>query len=288
MEYAIKVQGLTKHYKDFTLDNVSFQVPTGSIVGFIGENGAGKSTTIKAILDLIQKDDGSIELLGQENGAKNREIKEQISVIFDECYFPDGLMVENVNQMMKQTYRHWEPETFFHYCKEFGLPGKKEVKEFSRGMKVKLSIAVALSHKAKLIILDDACGSLDPIVRNEILDIFMDFIQEEEHTVFLSSHITSDIEKICDYILLIHKGRILFFENKDALLYDYGIVKCTEEQYKELDPAWIVGVQKNRFEVEVLVNNRQSLEGQFHDYVVDQASIEDILLYVVKNNIEKI
>ena len=197
-------------------------------------------------------------------------------------------MVENVNQMMKQTYRHWEPETFFHYCKEFGLPGKKEVKEFSRGMKVKLSIAVALSHKAKLIILDDACGSLDPIVRNEILDIFMDFIQEEEHTVFLSSHITSDIEKICDYILLIHKGRILFFENKDALLYDYGIVKCTEEQYKELDPAWIVGVQKNRFEVEVLVNNRQSLEGQFHDYVVDQASIEDILLYVVKNNIEKI
>lgn len=288
MEYAIRVKGLTKHYKDFTLDNVSFEVPTGSIVGFIGENGAGKSTTIKAILDLIQKDDGSIELLGQENGARNREIKEQISVIFDECYFPDGLMVENVNQMMKQTYRHWEPETFFHYCKEFGLPGKKEVKEFSRGMKVKLSIAVALSHKAKLIILDDACGSLDPIVRNEILDIFMDFIQEEEHTVFLSSHITSDIEKICDYILLIHKGRILFFENKDALLYDYGIVKCTEEQYKELDPAWIVGVQKNRFEVEVLVNNRQSLEGQFHDYVVDQASIEDILLYVVKNNIEKI
>lgn len=288
MEYAIKVQGLTKHYKDFTLDNVSFQVPAGSIVGFIGENGAGKSTTIKAILDLIQKDAGSIELLGQENGARNREIKEQISVIFDECYFPDGLMVENVNQMMKQTYRHWEPETFFHYCKEFGLPGKKEVKEFSRGMKVKLSIAVALSHKAKLIILDDACGSLDPIVRNEILDIFMDFIQEEEHTVFLSSHITSDIEKICDYILLIHKGRILFFENKDALLYDYGIVKCTEEQYKELDPAWIVGVQKNRFEVEVLVNNRQALKGQPHDYVVDQASIEDILLYVVKNNIKKI
>lgn len=288
MEYAIKVQGLTKHYKDFTLDNVSFQVPAGSIVGFIGENGAGKSTTIKAILDLIQKDAGSIELLGQENGARNREIKEQISVIFDECYFPDGLMVENVNQMMKQTYRHWEPETFFHYCKEFGLPGKKEVKEFSRGMKVKLSIAVALSHKAKLIILDDACGSLDPIVRNEILDIFMDFIQEEEHTVFLSSHITSDIEKICDYILLIHKGRVLFFENKDALLYDYGIVKCTEEQYKELDPAWIVGVQKNRFEVEVLVNNRQALKGQPHDYVVDQASIEDILLYVVKNNIKKI
>ncbi len=287
MEYAIRVKGLTKHYKDFTLDNVSFEVPTGSIVGFIGENGAGKSTTIKAILDLIRKDAGTIELLGQENGAGNREIKEQIGVIFDECYFPDGLTVEDVNRMMKYTYRQWETETFFGYCKRFELPGKKAVKEFSRGMKVKLSIAAALSHQAKLIILDDACGSLDPVVRNEILDIFMGFIQEEEHTVFLSSHITSDIEKICDYILLIHKGKLLFFENKDALLYDYGIVRCTEEQYRELDPALSVGVQKNRFEVEVLVNNRQALKEQFPDYVVDQASIEDILLYVVKNNIKK-
>ena len=287
MEYAIKVEGLTKHYKDFTLDNVSFEVPTGSIVGFIGENGAGKSTTIKAILNLIQKDAGTTELLGRENGAEDRELKEQISVIFDECYFPDGLTVEDVNRMMKCTYRRWEQETFFRHCKRFELPGKKAVKEFSRGMKVKLSIAVALSHQAKLIILDDACGSLDPIVRNEILDIFMDFIQEEDHTVFLSSHITSDIEKICDYILLIHKGRLLFFENKDALLYDYGIVRCTEEQYKGLESSLVVGVQKNRFEVEVLVNNRQTLKEQSPDYVVDQASIEDILLYVVKNNIKK-
>lgn len=287
MEYAIKVDGLTKQYKDFTLDNVSFAVPAGSIVGFIGENGAGKSTTIKAILDLIRKDAGTIELLGQENGAGNREVKEQISVIFDECYFPDGLMVEDVNRMMKQTYRFWEQETFFNYCRRFELPGKKAVKEFSRGMKVKLSIAAALSHKAKLIILDDACGSLDPVVRSEILDIFMDFIQEEDHTVFLSSHITSDIEKICDYILLIHKGKLLLFENKDALLYDYGIVRCTKEQFRELDPSLVVGVQENRFEVEVLVNNRQALKGRSCDYVIDQASIEDILLYVVKNNIKK-
>ena len=287
MEYAIKVEGLTKYYKDFTLDNVSFAVPKGSIVGFIGENGAGKSTTIKAILNLIQKDAGMVELLGQKDGAGSREVKEQISVIFDECYFPEGLMTEDVNRMMKYTYRNGEPETFRSYCEKFGLPGKKPVKEFSRGMKVKLSIAAALSHKAKLIILDDACGSLDPVVRSEILDIFMDFIQEEDHTVFLSSHITSDIEKICDYILLIHKGKVLFFENKDALLYDYGIVRCTKEQYQGLEPALIVGVRENRFEVEVLVNNRQVLMEQYPDYVVDQATVEDILLYIVKNDIKK-
>ena len=228
-----------------------------------------------------------VELLGQKDGAGSREVKEQISVIFDECYFPEGLMTEDVNRMMKYTYRNWEPETFRSYCEKFGLPGKKPVKEFSRGMKVKLSIAAALSHKAKLIILDDACGSLDPVVRSEILDIFMDFIQEEDHTVFLSSHITSDIEKICDYILLIHKGKVLFFENKDALLYDYGIVRCTKEQYQGLEPALIVGVRENRFEVEVLVNNRQVLKEQYPDYVVDQATVEDILLYIVKNDIKK-
>ncbi|MCI8599389.1 MAG: ABC transporter ATP-binding protein [Lachnospiraceae bacterium] len=285
MDYAIEVKGLTKKYNGFTLDHVSFQIPTGSIVGFIGENGAGKSTTIKAILDLIQRDSGEVQLFGKKDGAQDKELKEDISVIFDECYFPDGLRVLDVNQMMKQIYRHWEPATFLEYCRRFDLPDKRPVKEFSRGMKVKLSIAVGLSHKAKLIILDDACGSLDPIVRNEILDIFMEFIQEEDHTVFLSSHITSDIEKICDYILLIHKGRLLFFENKDALLYDYGVVRCSEEQYREINPELIVGVQKNRFEVEVLVNNRHILDERPHDYVIDQASIEDILLYVVKCNL---
>ena len=288
MKNAIEVKGLTKRYKVFTLDQVSFQVPAGSIVGFIGENGAGKSTTIKAILDLIQKDAGTVELLGEKDGGRRKEVKEQLSVVFDECYFPEGLRVADVNRMMNQVYAHWEPDTFFDYCRRFELPDRKAVKEFSRGMKVKLSIAVGLSHRAKLMILDDACGSLDPIVRNEILDIFLEFIQEEDHSVFLSSHITSDIEKICDYILLIHKGRILFFENKDALLYDYGIVRCTKEQYKELPPELVVGVRENRFEVEALVNNRRALEGHSHEFVIDQASVEDILLYVVKCNVESV
>lgn len=283
MEYAIEVKGLTKHYKDFTLDNISFQVPSGSIVGFIGENGAGKSTTIKAILDLIQIDSGSIRVLGKENAMKDRELKEQIGVVFDESYFPDNLNIKNVDTIMRKIYHQWESGSFLDYCKRFELPYEKSVKEFSRGMKMKLSIAVALSHHTKLLILDEATSGLDPIVRNEILDIFLEFIQEEDHTVFLSSHITSDIEKISDYILLIHKGKILFFENKDSLIYDYGLIHCSEEELAKLEGVSALGMQKNRFEVEVLVKNRKELENKYPDLVMDRVSIEDILVYTVKN-----
>ncbi|MCI8558135.1 MAG: ABC transporter ATP-binding protein [Lachnospiraceae bacterium] len=282
MEYAIEVNGLTKHYKDFTLDNVSFQVPSGSIVGFIGENGAGKSTTIKAILDLIQADSGSIRILGKENGMRERELKEQIGVVFDESYFPDNLNIKNVDTMMRQIFRQWESGVFRDYCKRFELAEGKPVKDFSRGMKMKLSIAVALSHHTKLLILDEATSGLDPIVRNEILDIFLEFIQEEDHTIFLSSHITSDIEKISDYILLIHKGKLLFFENKDTLIYDYGLIRCGEEDFARLDSSFVLGMQKNRFEVEALVKNRRELENQYPNLVIDRVSIEDILLYTVK------
>lgn len=283
MEYAIEVNGLTKHYKDFTLDNVSFQIPAGSIVGFIGENGAGKSTTIKALLDLIQVDSGAVRVLGKENAMKDRELKEQIGVVFDESYFPDNLNIKNVNTMMRQIYKGWESSVFLDYCKRFELPHGKPVKDFSRGMKMKLSIAVALSHHTKLLILDEATSGLDPIVRNEILDIFLEFIQEEDHTVFISSHITSDIEKIADYILLIHKGKLLFFENKDTLIYDYGLIHCSEEEFAELKGVSVLGMQKNRFEMEALVKNRRELEERYPNLVLDRVSIEDILLYAVKN-----
>jgi len=283
MEYAIEVRGLTKQYKGFTLDDVSFQIPAGSIVGFIGENGAGKSTTIKAILDLIHPDKGEVKLLGKEDGGRDKALKEEIGVVFDESYFPDGLKIAEINQFMRKLYKGWEEEKFFGYVKEFGIPDGKKVKEFSRGMKMKLSIAVALSHHTRLLILDEATSGLDPVVRNEILDIFMEFIQEEDHTIFLSSHITSDIEKISDYILLIHEGKILFFENKDTLIYDYGLVRCSEKQFEALDKSKVVGMRKNQFEVEALVSNRRELEERSHELVVDRVSIEDILLYVVKN-----
>ena len=282
MEYAIEVKGLTKHYPDFTLDQVSFQIPTGTIVGFIGENGAGKTTTIKALLNLIHPEEGEIRLLGKENGGADKKLKEQIGVVLDTSYFPDNLKIPHINRIMQQMYRNWETETFLEYCRRFRLPEKKTVKEFSRGMKMKLSISVALSHHTKLLILDEATSGLDPVVRSEILDIFLEFIQEEDHTVFLSSHITSDIEKIADYILLIHEGNILLYEEKDALLYEYGLARCSEEQFARLNTDQIVGVRRNRFEVEALVKNREELKEQFPDLILDPVTIEDILLYLVK------
>ena len=283
MEYAIDVQGLTKHYPGFALEHVSFSVPSGSIVGFIGENGAGKSTTIKAVLDLIQKDGGEITLLGKKDGAALREVKEQIGVVFDESYFPDNLRVPDVDTIMRCIFRNWESEKFLSYCRRFELPEKKMVKTFSRGMKMNLSIAVALSHQTKLLILDEATSGLDPVVRNEILDIFQEFIQEEDHTVFLSSHITSDIERIADYILLIHKGKMLLFEDKDTLRYEYGIVRCTRERAEQIEKSQIVGLRENQFETEILVKNAGKLQNAA-DLVVDRASLDDILLFTVKKD----
>ena len=286
MEYAVEVQGLTKRYPGFTLDHVSFAVPSGSIVGFIGENGAGKSTTMKAVLNLIRRDEGSVRLLGKEDGAEYPEIKEQIGVVFDESYFPDNLKIRDVDRIMRSIFRSWESGKFLDYCRRFGLPEKKIVKTFSRGMKMKLSIAAALSHQTKLLIMDEATSGLDPVVRNEILDLFQEFVQEEDHTVFLSSHITSDIERIADYILLIYKGRILLFEDKDMLLYEYGVARCSREQAQNLDKALIVGVRRSQFETEVLVRNRKAVKEQ-PDLVVDRASLEDILLFTVKNGLEE-
>lgn len=284
MEYAIEVDGLTKKYEGFMLDHVSFQIPKGSIVGFIGENGAGKSTTIKAILNLIHADEGTVKVLGKAKDPADLALKEQIGVVFDESYFPENLKLRQISNILKNLYKNWEEEKFWDYCQRFHLPEKKVYKEFSKGMKMKLSIAVALSHQAKLLILDEATSGLDPVVRNEILDIFLDFIQEEDHTVFLSSHITSDIEKISDYILLIHEGKILLFENKDELLYEYGMVRCSDAQLAKLDQAQILGIRKNAFETEVLVKNRRELEIMYPELVVDQVTIEEILLYIVKNH----
>lgn len=283
MEWAVEAKNLTKQYQDFTLDHVSFQIPAGSIVGFIGENGAGKTTTIKALMDLIHLDEGEVKFYGKPFHSSDAEMKEKIGVVFSESYFPDNLNVRQINHMMKNMYQNWEEETFLGYCKRFQLPEKKAMKEYSGGMKMKLSIAAAMSHRTEILLLDEACNFLDPVVRNEVLDLFLDFIQEENHTILLSSHITSDIEKVADYILLIHEGKILLFENKDTLIYEYAIVRCTEEQFAKLDKTSVVGARKNQFEIEALVTGRKELEGRHGDLVIDRVTIEDILLFFVKN-----
>ena len=303
MQNAVTVKNLTKRYEDFTLNDVSFQIPTGSVVGFVGENGAGKSTTILALLSIIPVDAGEMELLGhrirKKRNASGRDDvsadeswREQIGVVFDECNFSTELKLKFISGIMKNIYRTWDENKFLDYLQRFELPLNKKVKELSKGMKMKLSIAVALSHDSRLLILDEATSGLDPIIRSEILDIFRGFIEDGEHTVFLSSHITSDIEKIADYVILIHKGRLLFMESKDELLYRYGIVRCAREQAELIPREIIVGREVNGFGVSVLIKDKDALmAGGFMDkargvsespFALDRVSIEDVLLYFVK------
>lgn len=291
---AIEVRNLTKKYDDFEIDNMCFDIPEGSIVGFIGENGAGKSTTMKAILGLVPTEAGEIRVLDHPVGkdSVDENWREQISVVFDECNFPNELKVKNINIFMKNIYQTWNENLFKEYLQKFELPVNKKVRELSKGMKMKLSIATALSHDSRLLILDEATSGLDPVVRNDILDIFREYVEDERRTVFLSSHITSDIEKVADYIMLIHKGKVLLMESKDKLLYEYGMVKCTKEQADKIPTGIIVGREDSSFGTSVLVRDRQSLkENGFADRyardiqqpVIDRVGIEDILLYIVKH-----
>lgn len=278
MENAIEVKGLTKKRDTFFLNNVNLTVPKGYIVGLIGENGAGKSTTIKAILNLIHKDSGTIKIFGQDYQQHEKEVKQQIGVIFDDCHFPKQLTAKDLNLILKNIYSNWDTNLYHDYLNQFKLPLNKPIKDLSRGMKMKLSLATALSHRPKLLILDEPTSGLDPIVRNEILDIFLDFIQDEEHSVLISSHITSDLEKIADYITFIHEGEIVFSDSKDHLLYDYGLIKCQEKDFCSIDPEDIVNYKKHPYHMEVLIKNKRKLENKYKALTMDSVSIEDLML----------
>lgn len=282
MKNMLEIENLVKRYDGFTLDNVNITLPKGSIMGFIGENGAGKSTTIKLILNLIHRDGGKINVLGLDNIKDEKQIKEDIGVVFDEGNFPDNMRLGDVGIVMKNIYKKWDDAVFKSHLRRFSLPTSKTIKEFSRGMKMELSIAVAFSHHARFLLLDEPTSGLDPIIRDEILDVFLEFIQDEEHAIFVSSHIISDLEKAADYITFIHKGKIVFSELKDSLLNDYGILKCSNVDYESMDKNIVVGCRKNQFGVEALVQ-RKKLNG---NYVVDQASIEDIMLFRIKGDLK--
>lgn len=275
---ALELRNLTKQYDGFSLGPVNLALPSGCIMGFIGENGAGKSTTIKLILNLIRRDGGEISILGQTLNNKNPVLKEQIGVVMDESSFPDNLSMKNIDLILKNCYQTWSSEQFFRYCKKFDIPEKKVIREYSRGMKMKLSIAVALSHDSRLLILDEATSGLDPVVRDEILDVFLEFIQDERNSIFISSHIISDLEKICDYITFIHKGQILLSEEKDVLLEQYAIAHCTKEQFSALAADAVIGARQNTFGVDALVLRHRIPR----DIASDPASLEEIMLYYVK------
>jgi ABC-2 type transport system ATP-binding protein len=277
---AIEIENMSKQFAGFTLDKVSFNVPSGSIMGFVGENGAGKTTTIKAILDLIHPDDGSIRILGNSSKDLPRDIKAQIGVVFEGSNLHDNFTTDNINKIMMNIYPNWDQSVFFDYMNRFKLPKGKKIKDFSRGMKMKLSISVALSHNSKLLILDEATSGLDPMIREEILDIFMDFIQDEGHTILLSTHIISDIEKIADYVTFIHEGKIVFSENKDELIYRHGIIRCRKDDIQQIDRSYIVGIRENNYGAEVMIKDVDIFKRRYRELIPEKATIEEIMLFI--------
>jgi ABC-2 type transport system ATP-binding protein len=281
MDNILEVRNLTKQYTDFMLDHVSFSIPKGTIMGLIGENGAGKSTTINAILELIHKDDGTVTFWGQELSSA-KQLKEDIGVVFDGINFYETLTAAKVGKISQAAYKQWEDRLYREYLNRFQLPTDKEIKTFSKGMKMKLCIAVALSHKPKLLILDEATSGLDPVMRDDILDVFLEFVQDEEHSIMISSHITTDLEKVADNITFIHHGKVLFCKAKDELRYQYGIIRCGAAAFDEIDKSEILAYRKEDYQWNVLVADKEKARRRYKNAVVDDAAIDDILLLYVK------
>ena len=282
MENILEIKNLSKKYKGFELKNVNIKLPKGMIMGFIGENGAGKTTTIKSILNIINRDSGEIKIFGLDNKENERKIKEDIGVVLDDSFLSEYLNPADINKIMKNIYTNWDEKLYFKYIEDFKLPKEKISKEYSSGMKMKLKIAVALAHHPRLLILDEPTSGLDPVARNEILDIFQEFIQDEEHGIFVSSHITSDLEHIADYITFINNGEIIFTKTRDELLENYGIVKCSEEQFKKIDKKDYIKYKKNRYEYDVLIEDKYEFKKKYDISVIDKPSLEDIMLIYIK------
>lgn len=285
-ENAIEICGLTKRYDGFTLDKLSFNVAKGSIMGFVGQNGAGKTTAIKAILNIIKADEGSIKIFGLDNVKDELAIKERISAVFDEIPFHDEFTAKNLNVILGDIYKKWDKNTFEQYLDRFSLPMKKKIGKFSKGMKMKLQIACALSHGAELLIMDEATTGLDPVVRNEILDIFLEYIQDENNSIFMSSHITSDLEKIADSVTFIDKGKLLLTGYKDDILDSHGVIKCGKSDYKEIAPEDIVSARITDFGAEVMVRDKAACKRKYSGLIMDNTTLEEIMVFYV-NSLQK-
>ncbi len=280
-ENAIEISGLTKKYDGFTLDNVSFSVPKGSIMGFIGQNGAGKTTTIRALLNIIKNDGGSIKLLGLDHIRDEYDIKERIAVVFDELPFHDSFTGAALSKMFAGLYGAWDEKRFFALCDRFGLPTKKKLAKFSKGMKMKMQIATALSHNAELLIMDEATTGLDPVVRNEILDMFREYLMAGDKSILMSSHITSDLEKIADCVTFIDKGKILLTGYKDDVLDSHAMIKCSKVDMKNIAPEDYVSARISDFGAELLTADRASAEKKYSGIAIEKTTLEEIMLFYV-------
>lgn len=272
---AVEVKELTKKFKGFTLDHVSFSLPAGCIMGLVGENGAGKSTTLKLLLNMIQKDSGRITILGKDEKSID---KNEIGVVFDECRFHESFTAKDINQVLKSIFQRWNEQQFFDYLNRFEVPSNKKLKEFSRGMKMKISIAAAVSHDAKLLLLDEPTSTLDPVVRDELLDIFYDFISDEQHSIIISSHIVSDLEKVCDYIAFMHKGKMILCEEKDRLLQECRLAQMSEAEFSAIDKDEIIGSRKTPFGITAVI--RKAAAAQIRN--TQPINLEDLFVYMIR------
>ncbi len=284
MENILELQQICKTFpkSNFILDKLSFSLPYGAILGFVGENGAGKTTTIGCILNTVRKDSGMVKLFGKEMRDIDTDIREKIGVVYDGDNFPGFWTAKQLSQVMEGIYTQWDNALFQKYLEDFHLPVKQKIKNYSRGMTMKLAIAAALSHHPQLLILDEATSGLDPIMRDEMLDVFLEFVQEESHSILLSSHITSDLEKVADYITFIHNGKLIMTVSKNDLVYNYAVMRCKESQFLALDPSDMIAYRKRDFQIDVLVANGKEAGRKYKGAVVDHVSVDEIMLLLVK------
>ena len=276
MTNSIEISGLVKHYDGFTLGPVDLRLPGGAILGLIGENGAGKTTLIKSMLGVTRTDSGRVRLLGRDGAAA----RDDVGVVLDDCCFYEGLRLKDVGRILGGVYTRWDGALFQDYLDRFGLAGKKDIKSLSRGMRMKLSLAAALAHRPRLLVLDEATAGLDPVVRDEILDEFLAFVCDEEHAVLISSHITSDLEKTADYIAYLHRGQLLFCEEKDRLLERCGRLVCGAADLEGVDRALLAGVRRGRFSCEALVRDRAEFRRRYPDLQVERIGLDDIMVFM--------
>mgnify|MGYP002519676891 CR=1 FL=1 len=282
MTNCIEIKELCKSYGDFALRNVDLVVPGGSIMGLIGENGAGKTTTIKCLLGMTRPDSGTVTVLGRDMAAHGTEIKQGIGVVLDECFYHDALRPRDLSPILAPIYRSWDGELYHDYLARYGLPGDKLIKTFSRGMKMKLSLAAALAHRPRLLVLDEATAGLDPVVREEILEEFLTFIGDEEHAILMSSHITGDLEKAADYITYLHRGQAVLSGSKDDIRDSYGRVACTAGQLEQIQPGDLLRVRRNAFGCEGLTAHRAEFQQKYPRLLTEPLTLEDIMLFMEK------
>ena len=282
MKNVIEIKNLEKNYENFSLKIDELNIPSGVVIGLIGENGAGKTTLIKSILNIIKTDNGKIKIFNKELNEKELDIKEDIGVVLDNSFLPEILNPKNIDQIMKDIYKNWDTNLFYKYLKDFNIKDNQILKTMSKGMRKKVEIATSLSHHPKLLILDEATSGLDPIVSNDVLDLFLNFIEDEEHTIIMSTHITSDLEHIADYIIFIDKGRVELEETRDEIFDKYGILKCEINQFETIDKEDIVSYKKNKYNYDILVKDKSKCQKKYKNLIIDKITLEEMMLLIIK------